>query len=113
MRAESSAIDRTGIAVSTGIEHPASAPPRSPAPADRRSGTLQAALGVTAFSLTFPATAWGLEGFGPWSLVTVRCVLAAVLAGGCLLALRVPGPPGGIWRASPSSPPVSSSASRS
>ncbi|KAB1989416.1 DMT family transporter [Streptomyces triticiradicis] len=92
MRAQSSAIDRTGIAVSTGTEPPAPAPPRSPAPGDRRSGTLQAALGVTAFSLTFPATAWGLTGFGPWSLVTVRCVLAAVLAGGCLLALRIPRP---------------------
>ncbi|GAA2554019.1 MULTISPECIES: DMT family transporter [Streptomyces] len=56
-------------------------------------GTLQAALGVVAFSLTFPATAWGLEGFGPWSLVAVRSVLAALIAGGCLLALRVP-PPG-------------------
>ncbi|MER5381276.1 DMT family transporter [Streptomyces sp. NPDC002688] len=65
---------------------------RNPSPTDRRSGTLQAALGVTAFSLTFPATAWGLEGFGPWSLVAVRCVLAAVVAGGCLLALRVPVP---------------------
>ncbi|MET7389701.1 EamA family transporter [Streptomyces sp. NPDC005529] len=66
--------------------------PPGPARADRRAGTLQAALGVTAFSLTFPATAWGLEGFGPWSLVAVRCVLAAVIAGGCLLALRVPLP---------------------
>ncbi|MFE4700135.1 DMT family transporter [Streptomyces sp. NPDC056738] len=94
MRAQSSAIDRTGIAVDAGTatSPPATAAPRSPAPADRRSGTVQAALGVTAFSLTFPATAWGLEGFGPWSLVTVRCVLAAVLAGGCLLALRVPRP---------------------
>lgn len=55
----------------------------------RSGGTLQAALGVTAFSLTFPATAWGLEGFGPWSLVAVRSVLAAVIAGSCLLALRV------------------------
>ncbi|MFG2308214.1 DMT family transporter [Streptomyces sp. NPDC048566] len=63
-----------------------------PSRTDRRAGTLQAALGVTAFSLTFPATAWGLEGFGPWSLVTVRCVLAALVAGGCLLALRVPLP---------------------
>ncbi|MFB0615163.1 DMT family transporter [Streptomyces sp. AGS-58] len=52
-------------------------------------GTLQAALGVLAFSLTFPSTAWGLESFGPWSLVAVRGVLAAVVAGGCLLALRV------------------------
>ncbi|BBC37904.1 Membrane protein [Streptomyces graminofaciens] len=44
---------------------------------------------MTVFSLTFPATAWGLEGFGPWSLVAVRSVLAAVVAGGCLLAVGV------------------------
>ena len=62
-----------------------------------KSGTLQAALGVVAFSLTFPATAWGLEGFGPWSLVAVRSALAAVIAGGCLLALRVPVPARGHW----------------
>ncbi|OYP20489.1 EamA/RhaT family transporter [Streptomyces sp. FBKL.4005] len=49
-------------------------------------------MGVVAFSLTFPSTAWGLESFGPWSLVAVRGVLAAVVAGGCLLALRVPLP---------------------
>ncbi len=47
-------------------------------------------MGVVAFSLTFPATAWGLEGFGPWSLIAVRSVLAAVIAGGCLLAVGVP-----------------------
>lgn len=47
---------------------------------------------MVAFSLTFPSTAWGLESFGPWSLVAVRGVLAALVAGGCLLALRVPLP---------------------
>ncbi|MFF2995404.1 DMT family transporter [Streptomyces sp. NPDC057950] len=83
MRAQSSAIQRSEIAV---------AAPEVDTRASRRSGTLQAALGVTAFSLTFPATAWGLEGFGPWSLVAVRSALAAVVAGGCLLALRVPVP---------------------
>ncbi|MEW2163253.1 DMT family transporter [Streptomyces sp. NPDC007084] len=119
MRAESSAIEPTGIAVSSGTEPTgamtgaatASTPTGPPAPetetpgspsgvrapggpsrTDRRAGTLQAVLGVIAFSLTFPATAWGLEGFGPWSLVAVRCVLAAAIAGGCLLALRVPVP---------------------
>ncbi|MFI6643212.1 DMT family transporter [Streptomyces sp. NPDC050504] len=61
------------------------------------NGTVLAALGVTAFSLTFPATAWGLEGFGPWSLVAVRSVLAALIAGGALLALRVPLPPRRHW----------------
>ncbi|MFI0513733.1 drug/metabolite transporter (DMT)-like permease [Streptomyces canus] len=77
MRVQSSATAPTGIAV--------------PTPA-RTFGTVQAALGVAAFSLTFPATAWGLEGFGPWSLVAVRSALAALVAGGCLLALRVPVP---------------------
>ncbi|MFI8071237.1 DMT family transporter [Streptomyces sp. NPDC086033] len=77
MRVKSSAIAPTGIAVT--------APTKS-------FGTLQAALGVAAFSLTFPATAWGLEGFGPWSLVAVRSVLAALVAAGCLSALRVPMP---------------------
>ncbi|WP_455358031.1 DMT family transporter [Streptomyces sp. SYSU K21746] len=63
----------------------------------RSSGTLLAGLGVVAFSLTFPSTAWGLESFGPWSLVAVRSVLAALLAGGFLLALRVPVPDRRHW----------------
>ncbi|WP_329246271.1 DMT family transporter [Streptomyces sp. NBC_01478] len=84
MRAHDSATAPSPIAVS------ASPIPTAPAPAlGVRAGTVQAALGVIAFSLTFPATAWGLEGFGAWSLVAVRSVLAAVIAGGCLLALRV------------------------
>ncbi|GHB63048.1 membrane protein [Streptomyces cirratus] len=62
-----------------------------------RSGTVLAALGVTTFSLTFPGTAWGLESFGPWSLVALRGVLAALVAGGFLLALRVPLPAREHW----------------
>ena len=77
-----------------GEGHRAPAPSLSSRPG---FGTLQAALGVVAFSLTFPATAWGLESFGPWSLVAVRCVVAAVIAGGCLLALRVPVPERRHW----------------
>ncbi|MBW5483528.1 DMT family transporter [Streptomyces bambusae] len=71
----------------------------APAPPARTgaSGTLLAALGVTAFSLTFPSTAWGLESFGPWSLVALRSVLAAVIAGAFLLALRVPLPRREHW----------------
>ncbi|MFK0111296.1 DMT family transporter [Streptomyces sp. NPDC091217] len=84
MRVQSSATDPSSIAVSTSPAAPGAA-----APASQRLGTLQAALGVVAFSLTFPATAWGLQGFGPWSLVAVRSVLAAAMAGTCLLALRV------------------------
>ncbi|MFG2668640.1 DMT family transporter [Streptomyces sp. NPDC048387] len=62
-----------------------------------RSGTVLALLGVVAFSLTFPATAWGLESFGPWSLVALRSVLAAVIAGAFLLAGRVPLPDRAHW----------------
>ncbi|MEU8730180.1 DMT family transporter [Streptomyces tendae] len=60
-------------------------------------GTVQAALGVVAFSLTFPATAWGLEGFGPWSLIAVRSILAAVVAGSCLLVAGVTPPERRHW----------------
>ncbi|MFE6102630.1 DMT family transporter [Streptomyces laurentii] len=60
-------------------------------------GTLLAALGVVAFSLTFPSTVWGLESFGPWSLVALRSVLAALIAGTFLLAGRVPPPARRHW----------------
>ena len=99
MRAENSATAPTSIAVTTPDTPTAPATPTAPSgPAGTAlRGTLQAALGVAAFSLTFPATAWGLEGFGPWSLVAVRSVLAALIAGGCMLALRVPLPARRHW----------------
>lgn len=74
-----------------------------PRPTARRSGTtgalgtVLAALGVAAFSLTFPATAWGLEGLGPWSVVCWRLTLAGLIAGGTLAALRVPPPARRHW----------------
>ncbi|MFF2186651.1 DMT family transporter [Streptomyces sp. NPDC058155] len=70
-----------------------------PAPVAVTGGTLLASAGVLAFSLTFPATVWGLESFGPWSLVAVRSVLAALIAGGFLLAVRVPLPARRHWGA--------------
>ncbi|GAA2647550.1 DMT family transporter [Streptomyces vastus] len=92
MREQSSATTSTSVAVPADrARRAAESPQLSP------RGLLQAALGVTAFSLTFPATAWGLEGFGPWSLVAVRSVLAALIAGACLLALRVPLPARHHW----------------
>ncbi|MDQ1044009.1 DMT family transporter [Streptomyces sp. V4I2] len=93
MRAESSATAPTPIAVAT----PNGTSGTGGTSGTITAGTLQAALGVVAFSLTFPATAWGLEGFGAWSLVAVRSVLAALIAGGCLLALRVPVPARRHW----------------
>ncbi|MEU1904832.1 DMT family transporter [Streptomyces hygroscopicus] len=68
-----------------------------PAPSAARTGALLAALGVAAFSLTFPATAWALTGLGPWSVTACRVVLAALIAGGALAALRVPVPDRRHW----------------
>ncbi|GAB3105659.1 DMT family transporter [Streptomyces calidiresistens] len=55
-------------------------------------GTLAAALAVVSFSLSFPATALALEGFGPWTVTGARGLLAGLLAAACLLAARVPPP---------------------
>ncbi|MCF6523177.1 DMT family transporter [Streptomyces sp. JJ36] len=88
MRVEDSATTPSAIAV------PAGRPRRG---ASARTGLLLAAAGVTAFSLTFPATTWALEGLGPWSVTTVRMVLAGLLASGCLAALRVPVPARRLW----------------
>ncbi|MFJ6987098.1 MULTISPECIES: DMT family transporter [unclassified Streptomyces] len=111
MKAQSSATGETTIAVTGGRTADEAAAERGRternraeqarsggARARRRGfGAAQAALGVVAFSLTFPATAWGLESFGPWSLVAVRCVLAGLIAGGCLLALRIAPPARRHW----------------
>ncbi|EFK98769.1 integral membrane protein [Streptomyces sp. SPB78] len=85
MRRDNSAITDSTIAVDAG------AAPRS------RSGLLLAALGVLCFSLTFPSTAWGLESFGPWSLVCLRCVLATAVAAGFLRAVRARVPARAHW----------------
>lgn len=42
---------------------------------------------MASFSLSFPATAWSLTGFGPWSSTGLRGVLAGVLAAFYLLAV--------------------------
>ncbi|MEV0321301.1 DMT family transporter [Streptomyces sp. NPDC050658] len=105
MTAQDSATRPSRIAVAetaSSTLHPAAADGASPRPesaesGSRRTGTLMAALGVIAFSLTFPSTAWGLEGIGPWSFVALRVALSAVVAGGALLALRVPIPARRHW----------------
>ncbi|MEU2162702.1 DMT family transporter [Streptomyces sp. NPDC019208] len=96
MRAQNSATGANPIAVAD-TPPPGPSVTASPAGPGSRHGTLLASLGVVAFSLTFPSTVWGLESFGPWSLVAVRSVLAAVVAGGFLLALRVPLPERRHW----------------
>jgi drug/metabolite transporter (DMT)-like permease len=60
-------------------------------------GTVPACLGVIAFSFTFPATHWALSGFGPWSTVTVRALLAAAVAGVFLSAGRAKVPARAHW----------------
>ncbi|NUS17223.1 MAG: DMT family transporter [Streptomyces sp.] len=60
-------------------------------------GTALAALGVLAFSLSFPATAWALDGFGPWTATALRGLLAALPAAACLAAGRVAIPARRHW----------------
>ncbi|MET9699065.1 DMT family transporter [Streptomyces sp. NPDC006529] len=100
MRAQNSATRPNAIAVG-----PQTRPAADRAPGSRRTGvasgrgggTALAALGVVAFSLTFPATVWGMESFGPWSFVALRSVLAALIAAAFLLALRVRPPARTHW----------------
>ncbi|MGW6915963.1 DMT family transporter [Kitasatospora sp. NPDC054939] len=74
------------------------APSRVPtAPATATGGTALAALGVLSFSFSFPATAWALTGFGPWSSTGLRGALAGLLAALCLAAARVPLPERRHW----------------
>ncbi|MCL7379148.1 DMT family transporter [Streptomyces sp. 35G-GA-8] len=95
MTANNSATPPSSIAVSGPADTRANG--RTASTQSTRGGTFLAALGVVAFSLTFPSTVWGLESFGPWSLVAVRSALAALIAGGFLLALRVPVPERRHW----------------
>ncbi|MGP3990211.1 DMT family transporter [Streptomyces sp. 3N207] len=84
----------------SGPSQPAAHPaPSAPAPVGRtaRTGVVFAALGVVLFSLTFPATSWTLEGFGPWSATALRAVLAGLVAGGVLMVRRVPLPARRHW----------------
>ncbi|MEU3480559.1 DMT family transporter [Streptomyces sp. NPDC033754] len=93
---EGSTSGRTATTGRTAATGPTVTGGRS-APAPRTRGTLLALLGVVSFSLTFPSTVWGLESFGPWSLVAVRSTLAALIAGAFLLAGRVPLPERRHW----------------
>ncbi|MGW7446105.1 DMT family transporter [Kitasatospora sp. NPDC054795] len=68
------------------------APRQAPA-----SGTALAALAVASFSLSFPATAWSLTGFGPWSATGLRGALAGLLALLHLAAVRAPLPQRRHW----------------
>ncbi|MFJ8661604.1 DMT family transporter [Streptomyces sp. NPDC093795] len=101
MTAQNSATASTTIAATatdgsaSASTSPGSAPGGAADPLPR--GTLLAVLGVVCFSLTFPSTAWGLESFGPWSLVAVRSALAGLIACAFLLVGRVPLPERRHW----------------
>ncbi|MBQ1122046.1 DMT family transporter [Streptomyces sp. B15] len=71
--------------------------PAAPTAPAARPGVVFAALGVVLFSLTFPATSWALEGFGPWTSTAVRGVLAGLFAGAVLAVRRVPAPARRHW----------------
>lgn len=60
-------------------------------------GRAWAALGVLAFSFTFPATVLALRGFDAYVVGAGRSVLGALAAGTCLLLARVPLPPRASW----------------
>ncbi|OLR92696.1 hypothetical protein BJP25_21985 [Actinokineospora bangkokensis] len=47
---------------------------------------------MVAFSFSFPATVWALDGFGPWTATGLRGVIAAVIALVALTATRAPLP---------------------
>ena len=76
---------------------PDAAPAATPPAPARRAGLIPAALGVVCFSLTFPGTAWALEGFGPWTATALRTLVAALVAAVALPALRVPLPARRHW----------------
>ncbi|MFI9024557.1 DMT family transporter [Streptomyces sp. NPDC053560] len=52
---------------------------------------------MASFSFSLPATAWALDGFGPWTATGVRGLLAGLLAAVCLMAARVPVPGRQHW----------------
>lgn len=61
------------------------------------NGALLAALGVLAFSFSFPATVWALDGFGPWTATGLRGIIAALIAGSALLFFHSRPPARGDW----------------
>ena len=52
---------------------------------------------MLAFSFSFPATTWALDGFGPWTATGLRGLLAGLIAAACLARARVPVPARRHW----------------
>ncbi len=81
------------------MSNPATAiTPTLPHPADRRRGLLYGLIGVACFSLTLPATRVAVSGLDPVFVGLGRAVVAAILAGGTLLVLRVRWPGRAVLR---------------
>ncbi|MFG1702297.1 DMT family transporter [Nonomuraea sp. M3C6] len=59
-------------------------------PSNARQGTTLAFLGVLAFSGSFPATVYAMQGFNPWLVAIGRAALAAAIAATCLKAAKRP-----------------------
>ncbi|MFC5816859.1 DMT family transporter [Nonomuraea harbinensis] len=86
MRGKNSATVPSGIAI--------------PGRAAPGGGTWLAFLGVLAFSGSFPATVYAMEGFDPWLVAIGRAAIAGIVALVCLRAARLPLlPPRPHWRA--------------
>ncbi|MFC5825571.1 DMT family transporter [Nonomuraea insulae] len=67
-------------------------------PTGARQGTALAFLGVLAFSGSFPATVYAMQGFNPWLVAIGRAALAGVIALTCLKVTRRPLlPPRAHW----------------
>ncbi|MEV4434302.1 DMT family transporter [Streptomyces sp. NPDC049585] len=77
--------------------HPDAIAVRSTAAPGVRAGTLLAALGVVAFSFTFPSISWAMEGLGPWSVAAWRAALAGAASVVVLLVTRAPVPDRRHW----------------
>ncbi|SDT73984.1 Permease of the drug/metabolite transporter (DMT) superfamily [Streptomyces sp. TLI_053] len=90
-------MSTTAPTAPTATGTPAAPAPKAAPRAGASAGTAQAALGVLCFSFSFPATAWALTGFGPWTATGLRGLLAGVLAALCLAAARVPLPERRHW----------------
>ncbi|UNO42751.1 DMT family transporter [Streptomyces sp. MST-110588] len=97
MTEQDSAIHSSAITVRSDIRGDIRSDFRGDTHGGIRGGTVLAALGVVSFSLSFPATVWALEGFGPWTATGVRGLLAGLLATACLLGSRVPVPARRHW----------------
>ncbi|WP_336211148.1 DMT family transporter [Nonomuraea sp. LPB2021202275-12-8] len=68
-------------------------------PPNARQGTALAFLGVVAFSGSFPATVYAMQGFDPWLVAIGRAFIAGTVALVCLKTAGLPLiPPRAQWR---------------